>query len=140
MRKAEMTKKTSTPTNPPPTPGTPTWNRTTASTATARRPSMSGRNPFPGGTTRRTPAKLARRDPPARSRLFRRRSDAATVTGGILSRDPAGQLHLWVGALRRQQGSHPRQVGGHQPGPERHVVTARPQAARRRPGGLGNEF
>jgi hypothetical protein len=45
MRKPEMTKKTSTPTNPPATPGTPAWNRTTASTATARRPSMSGRKP-----------------------------------------------------------------------------------------------
>jgi len=44
MRNPETTKKTSTPMNPPPTPGTPAWNATTASTATARRPSMSGRN------------------------------------------------------------------------------------------------
>src|SRR4051812_40884357 len=45
MRKPEMTKKTSTPTKPPDIPGTAAWNRTTARTATARSPSMSGRNP-----------------------------------------------------------------------------------------------
>src|ERR1041384_903297 len=43
MRKPEMTKKISTPTKPPAnTPGN-AWKPTTASTATARRPSMSAR-------------------------------------------------------------------------------------------------
>ncbi len=44
MTKPEITKKTSTPTNPPLRPGTPAWKRTTSSTAMARRPSTSGRN------------------------------------------------------------------------------------------------
>src|SRR5689334_15019894 len=48
MRNPEMTKKTSTPTKPPGTPGTAAWNSTTARTATARSPSMSGRNPGRG--------------------------------------------------------------------------------------------
>ncbi|WP_245548319.1 hypothetical protein [Nocardia pneumoniae] len=43
-----MTKKTSTPTNPPRMPGVFAWKNTTASTATARNPSMSGRNPSRG--------------------------------------------------------------------------------------------
>ena len=37
----EITKNTSTPTKPPPNPGTPKWNNNTATTATARSPSMS---------------------------------------------------------------------------------------------------
>jgi len=49
IRNPEMTKKTSTPTKPPSRPGIPAWNSTTASTATARRPSMSGRNLLSGG-------------------------------------------------------------------------------------------
>ena len=44
IKKPEMTKNTSKPTNPPLTPGISAWNRTTATTATARKPSMSGRN------------------------------------------------------------------------------------------------
>ena len=44
MTKPEITKKTSTPTNPPLRPGTPAWKRTTRSTAIDRRPSTSGRN------------------------------------------------------------------------------------------------
>src|SRR3954447_23821950 len=40
----EMTKNTSTPTNPPGT-GSPAWNRTTRITATARRPCTSPRRP-----------------------------------------------------------------------------------------------
>ena len=43
MRNPEMTKKTSTPTNPPENPGTPAWKKITANTAIARRPSMSAR-------------------------------------------------------------------------------------------------
>ena len=42
MTKPEITKKTSTPTNPPENPGTFEWKRTTRSTATARNPSTSG--------------------------------------------------------------------------------------------------
>ena len=52
IRNPETTKNTSTPMNPPPTPGRPAWNRTTARTATARRPSMSGRNCFCGRAAR----------------------------------------------------------------------------------------
>ena len=44
IKKPEITKNTSTPTKPPPIPGSWAWNSTTANTATARRPSMSGRN------------------------------------------------------------------------------------------------
>ena len=44
MTKPEMTKKTSTPTNPPIRWVTPAWNSTTRRMATARSPSMSGRN------------------------------------------------------------------------------------------------
>ena len=44
IRKPEMTKKMSTPANPPRIPGRPTWYQSTASTATARRPSTWGRN------------------------------------------------------------------------------------------------
>jgi hypothetical protein len=44
MRKPEMTKNTSTPTNPPDMNGRPAWNPRTASTATARSPWMSPLN------------------------------------------------------------------------------------------------
>ena len=40
-RNPEMTKKTSTPTNPPENPGTPAWKKITANTAIALSPSMS---------------------------------------------------------------------------------------------------
>jgi hypothetical protein len=43
MRYPEITKNTSTPTNPPGKSPGKAWNMTTARTATARRPSMSGR-------------------------------------------------------------------------------------------------
>lgn len=45
IRKPEMTKKTSTPTNPPLKTGTfgKAWKTNTAKTASARKPSMSGR-------------------------------------------------------------------------------------------------
>ena len=44
IRKPEMTKKTSTPTNPPGRYGTPAWAATTVRTATARSPWTSPRN------------------------------------------------------------------------------------------------
>ncbi|CAM5739042.1 hypothetical protein SMICM304S_10892 [Streptomyces microflavus] len=44
IRYPEMTKKTSTPMNPPARPGISAWKARTARTATARSPSMSGRN------------------------------------------------------------------------------------------------
>src|SRR6516225_652818 len=44
IRKPEITKNTSTPTNPPCTPDRSAWYSTTETTAKARRPSMSGRN------------------------------------------------------------------------------------------------
>ena len=44
IRNPEMTLNTSTPMKPPPKPGTWTWNSSTAITAIARMPSMSGRN------------------------------------------------------------------------------------------------
>src|SRR6266487_645584 len=47
IRKPEITKNTSTPTNPPCTPSRSAWYSTTESTAKARKPSMSGRN-LPG--------------------------------------------------------------------------------------------
>lgn len=43
IRKPEMTKKTSTPINPPGASGKPAWKRMTKMTAIARRPSTSGR-------------------------------------------------------------------------------------------------
>ena len=43
IRKPEITKKMSTPTNPPSTQVGNAWKATTETTATARRPSMSGR-------------------------------------------------------------------------------------------------
>jgi len=42
IKKPEITKKTSTPTKPPEKPGTPKWYNTTAATAQARKPLMSG--------------------------------------------------------------------------------------------------
>jgi hypothetical protein len=43
IRKPEITKNTSTPTKPPAGRPRSTWKASTSSTATARRPSMSGR-------------------------------------------------------------------------------------------------
>ncbi|CAN5887271.1 hypothetical protein BH11GEM1_BH11GEM1_33180 [soil metagenome] len=43
MKKPEMTKKTSTPTNPPADQDTPAWKSTTRKIMTPRRPSMSER-------------------------------------------------------------------------------------------------
>jgi hypothetical protein len=48
IRNPEITKKTSTPTKPPGIQRKPRWNSTTATTATARRPSISARYPAPG--------------------------------------------------------------------------------------------
>src|SRR5687767_412932 len=45
MRKPEITKKTSTPTKPPANRCTPAWAMITRTTARARSPWMSGRNP-----------------------------------------------------------------------------------------------
>ena len=46
MRNPEITKKTSTPMNPPANPGTSAWASKTSTTATARMPWMSQRYPF----------------------------------------------------------------------------------------------
>src|SRR5690242_17499561 len=43
IKNPDTTKKTSTPTNPPPSQGTPAWSRSTRTTARARRPWMSAR-------------------------------------------------------------------------------------------------
>ena len=65
MTKPEITKKTSTPTNPPVTRGTLAWYKTTSRTATARRPSTSGRKRRSSGAV------------PASSPVARNRSSSA---------------------------------------------------------------
>ena len=68
IKKPEITKKTSTPTKPPPTNSAPTWKATTANTATPRRPSMSSRKPRRAAVWFILPI---RADSPSRSRRDR---------------------------------------------------------------------
>ncbi|GHD62393.1 hypothetical protein GCM10010317_057430 [Streptomyces mirabilis] len=60
MRKPEITKKTSTPTYPPLTCGTPAWESTTSVTATARSPWMSNLSEWPPGGAVLPPAGMVR--------------------------------------------------------------------------------
>ena len=81
MRNPEITKKTSTPTNPPGTTPIPAWYATTSRIATARRPSTSGRNDRP--PSRAVSAGSGRSTSPAAGwPRVARRSTALALLGG----------------------------------------------------------
>src|SRR5687768_3448676 len=114
MRKPEITKKTSTPTNPPVKGPIRAWSSATSSTARARSPWMSCRKPrcTRTGYGRRAPG------PKRRARRLARRLVQAYVVGVVaLEQRPHPGVDVPVAAGRDVRAL---EVGGRDPEPLRH--------------------